>query len=536
MKNLIFLSLTFLLYISVSCQEKNISLPEKEEDREHLSDKDNLDIVIVHDDAVNSALSYYGTCPESPDGKYLAYVTYSDESGPKASNRLFTHIRYVAFDYDFTGIPLKVDASFYTGTNLPENTLQNNSKTWVVDECEDWIRYDLGMQTEIRKMTVNFGGSGRNYFCDISVATQIDGDYQYIMTIENNGVYGKNIDYKFPKPVKARFVKISVYGWGEPHGGIWICKRDLSNHRLLGACVPDTHNGANLVWATNSKIAYFRSFANQEIIVRDVESGEIVSSGNWGDLSQNAYNGKVVFAINSKNVSSYQDRKGLRMEQGIYELDTNTGEIKMLHSKRSLHTELSSRCGIELAENYKIAHLQISPKGDKIAFRFDAGDKQCMGIVTASGIIYTFPKAEKPLHFLWYDNDHIMGVATNLTDGLPNNREFRLYTVSGEYVETLCGPLTHGASSPNRMYYAGEQCDYRKVPIPFVLYERGSNNPLKELWNHSYFDIVWTYQNHVNPSFSNDGKRIYFNYASQINGALYSRVAYMDISSLIKDN
>ncbi len=91
--------------------------------------------------------------------------------------------------------------------------------------------------------------------------------------------------------------------------------------------------------------------------------------------------------------------------------------------------------------------------------------------------------------------------------------------------------MNHADASPNRGWYAGETADYGGSPIPFALFRKGETAVYEMLWQHSFSNVVWTDQNHVNPAFSHDGTRIYFNYAVDSNRSV---AAYVDIADIIR--
>jgi hypothetical protein len=153
-----------------------------------------------------------------------------------------------------------------------------------------------------------------------------------------------------------------------------------------------------------------------------------------------------------------------------------------------------------------------SPDGSKIAMRLDVGlgDEAYKHLVTmnrSGGDIHFF--GPKPMHFAWYDNSSIMGHDNQVNDGIPNDKSARRWSLDAEYIETLAGPGNHLAASFSRECFASESW-YGKNPVILKVFKKGET---KQFWfdRVSQDEItVWELGNHVNPSFSRDGKRVYY--------------------------
>ena len=159
---------------------------------------------------------------------------------------------------------------------------------------------------------------------------------------------------------------------------------------------------------------------------------------------------------------------------------------------------------------WKILHLMYSPDGSKIALRLDVGDdeihKYLVTMNRSGGDIHFF--GPKPMHFAWYDNSSIMGHDNQINDRMPNDKSARRWSLDAEYMETLAGPGNHLAASLNRELFASESW-YGKDPVVLKIFRKGET---KQFWFDYVGDdnTVWELGNHVNPSFSRDGKRVYY--------------------------
>ena len=82
--------------------------------------------------------------------------------------------------------------------------------------------------------------------------------------------------------------------------------------------------------------------------------------------------------------------------------------------------------------------------------------------------------------------------------------------MDGECLETLGGIGNHIDGSPDREYYTGDRA-YPGYPVDIFLYKRGQVEPIAVFGGQDFQDCTWKKKVHANPTFSRDGKRIYFN-------------------------
>ena len=190
-----------------------------------------------------SAVSYYGTCPESPDGKAISFVTYPDPAGNGESVVRFVSVAQVGIDAVDTGYAITFEASSnYVDGKGPENTLTEFGQ-WVVRERNEWIRYDLGSETTIRALDIQWAGeASRSYLFKVDVASATNGPWATVY----EGRAGTNrVDFEtfdFPDTT-GRYMRLMLNGWKEPCD-LWVCDRDeMTNLRKLCDFDSDAHNG-----------------------------------------------------------------------------------------------------------------------------------------------------------------------------------------------------------------------------------------------------------------------------------------------------
>jgi Tol biopolymer transport system component len=112
------------------------------------------------------------------------------------------------------------------------------------------------------------------------------------------------------------------------------------------------------------------------------------------------------------------------------------------------------------------------------------------------------------MHVIWYDENTMMGV--DMED--PKKKIYR-YDLNGQQLELLAGKACHLGISPNRQLIAGEFGFYRAEPDDYTrlyLYTKEEPEPIGIVDQWANEKITWWWVAHVNPSFSADGRRLYF--------------------------
>jgi hypothetical protein len=285
-------------------------------------------------------------------------------------------------------------------------------------------------------------------------------------------------------------------------GELWVCNANLTGHKKVTELENfQVHNGVHAQWINNKTIAFFE---NGKIRVVNLKGEDQIPPINAQDIGHAPLGDKILFSRISEETNYWT----------VYECDVTNGEkteIADASTFADIVNHFSSADFNEMTE-WKIIHLQYSPDGSKIAMRVGVGSggEQHNHLVTmnkSGGDIRFF--GPKPMHFAWYDNSSIMGHDNQIDDGKPNNRNARRWTLNAEFIETLAGAGNHLAASDNRELFASESW-YNELPVILKVFNKGKEYPF---WQDtvSADDItVWELGNHVNPSFSRDGKRVYF--------------------------
>lgn len=284
-------------------------------------------------------------------------------------------------------------------------------------------------------------------------------------------------------------------------GEIWLCDADLTNHRkIVDIKMKGVHNGARLQWLDNDSFAY----QDDSIRVINLNGKELVDPVS-GTIGHKPLNGKFLYSTISEETGLYT----------IVEYDVAAKKKNILGDARDyMHIdEVFPSDNLRDVKDRKILHLQYSPDGKRIAFRFDIGPKDekykhlVFQNLDGSDIHFFGPK---PMHYAWYDNESIVGHDNQIEDGMPDDKSGRRWDLDGNYLETVSGVGNHLTVSYDRELLASESW-YGQNPIILRVFKKGEVEPI---WSDTVSTdkrITWTLGNHINPSFSRDSKRLYYN-------------------------
>lgn len=311
-------------------------------------------------------------------------------------------------------------------------------------------------------------------------------------------------------------------------GELWVCDHDLKNYYMVTEIVGmSAHNGATALWIDNNHIAL-----QDKITIRiiDIRSGkDILKKKIETDcISHNAFQGKIMYGSTKT--------KGNQVP-GIYELNCFTGEVRTVKLMSDCpYSSLPSyldKNEVGPPDTWRAGHLQYSPDGKKVAFKFDIGkvdQTKLLGICNIDGS--DFVVQPKSLHFLWYDNESIVGhLRFDEYGNIPQpGARFYLtrWNLEGKPIETIAAYRgNHLAISPDGNYFINETF-YNTNPVVMYLVSRDLKQGILEIDRFDAYDVVWKKKFHLNPSFSRDGKRIYYSKPlnEQYSGTFYREINY----------
>jgi hypothetical protein len=315
---------------------------------------------------------------------------------------------------------------------------------------------------------------------------------------------------------------------------VWICNRELGEHRKVYEVKCGNHNGPSATFI-DTKTIVFRGTTEENLscfYILDIESCKLMYGPIVAKESHCAENGKYPFSISP----GYEDKNPDHPEIegiGIYELDIETGKIKKLVCSYDILDFIKSEGYTPTEQTASMSHVQYNPSANQVMMRLSVEECKVFGALGCvdldTGNKFLIP--DKPVHQLWFDDNTYMAVY-QYHDGERfhmNLSRINRYTRDGKIVETLGGIGNHVDGSPDRKWFAGDSA-YPGEDIKVFLYSRGEVEPIAVLDTHRFLHAVWKLQIHPNPSFSKDGKRVYFNRPIS---DYKTQAVYVDISEIV---
>ena len=307
------------------------------------------------------------------------------------------------------------------------------------------------------------------------------------------------------------------------HAQLWVCDVDGTNARKLRNVefLVTMHNGAFQQWVDDETIAYSggHHFPG-DVYVIDARTGRTKYGPYTGAmLGDNNFGGHILFSVWSD-----QSTAG---SQGLYDLDTKTGKPTQLYTGKFFADIYNDewKDGTDDPRGWFFTHLKYSTDGSHLAFTVHPGnlldtDYKKYGNAAPQQHMFTVKRdltdlklwgTDKPMHFHWFDADHIWGVNDHVQDGSaePGQGLMQVWTRDKRRVETVAGKGCHTARSPDYRWYAAEDW-YGTSPVSLYLYRRGETTPAATVFTSPFTNMIWKVRAHVNPAFSPDGKRLYY--------------------------
>lgn len=295
---------------------------------------------------------------------------------------------------------------------------------------------------------------------------------------------------------------------GFSKGALYVCDADLGNQvKIRDLNRARWHDGAMQIWLDNDTLAYMDYLPAKgcygTYIIRkngDLVRGPLEASVGHGDTP----NGSVLLIVDKKE---YPDGSSLgRSGLYLYKAGTVTQVVDLEKDLGALKDRLKTS---DAPADWMIAHAQLSPKGNYISIRLDTG-KNLENLVTCrvdGSDLRVFKAPMKPLHQQWYDDTTIFA---HQRGGGPDQLKGQRWDRDGKYIGTLSAPGNHLGMSPDRKYLVSETF-YEIEPVVMKLYRTGNTESLAVLMNLASAGPIWKNGTHVNPAFSRDGKKVYFN-------------------------
>ena len=299
----------------------------------------------------------------------------------------------------------------------------------------------------------------------------------------------------------------------KPETEIWVCGRDLTDHRHVYTVSCMNHNGPSATFLDDST-AVFRSGENglSCFIMLDINTGE-VKHKIFAKESHREENGIYPFSVSPEFLDANPEYPEIK-ECGIYLMDRRTGKIRLAVTEEQIADMVRSK-GFTANENTgRVSHVQLNPSATSVMMRIGVpecpvfGALGCIDLDTGKG--HLIP--DKPVHQLWYDDETYMATRQfNRGKHIEMHSSYiARFSKDGEELEVLGGIGNHIDGSADRTMFTGDRC-YPGYSPDIYVYEKGSKQPVTVVGIPDLSDVIWNLKVHPNPSFSRDGKRIYFN-------------------------
>ncbi len=298
-------------------------------------------------------------------------------------------------------------------------------------------------------------------------------------------------------------------GVGSP-GALYLCDADLRNHVKIKD-VPRIrwHDAANQIWLDNDTLAYTNFIPGNGFAVSvirkngDPVAGPFEAAIGHGDTP----NGSLLLLVDKRSCpnGSSLGSSGLY----LYKAGTVTQVVDLEKDIGPLRNRFKD---CDPPAEWIMGHAQLSTHGTHISIRLDPkkGQEHLVTCKSDGTDVRLFETGRKPLHQQWYDDSTLFAHERVSTppDGGPRLRAKR-WDRDGKFIETLAGVGNHMGISPDRKYLASEN-HYELDPVVLRLFRVGNVEPLAVLTDVPAGPI-WKMRTHVNPAFSRDGRKVYFN-------------------------
>lgn len=315
---------------------------------------------------------------------------------------------------------------------------------------------------------------------------------------------------------------------------IWICNRDLTEHRKVFTVECGNHNGPSATFVDNSRIVFrdmidgLSAFRIFNIDTNKVEFGPVFCKE-----SHCSENGIYPFSISEEFLGKNPQLPVMDV-CGIYLLDLQTYEVRKAVESRQI-LDMVKKAGYTPNQyTTSMSHVQLNPSATAVMMRLSVEECKTFGALGAieleSGKTHFIP--DKPVHQLWYDDTSYMATRQYFDGNRIEMESSRIqhFSMDGQVMETLGGVGNHIDGAKNREWFVGDRA-YPGYPADVLLYRKGEITPTAILGSSNEQHTIWDLKIHPNPTFSRDGKRVYFNHPVS---ETKTEAVYVDISEWVE--
>lgn len=273
----------------------------------------------------------------------------------------------------------------------------------------------------------------------------------------------------------------------------------------------DFHNGAKQIWLNETTVAFMVDLETVKIL----DLTTMKSAKYYGyELGHSSRKDKVIaHSIRGEPSVAWLKYPMQEPEVIVYseEIKSFLNRSRILHNGKYIH---------------RLYHSETNLDTTQLIFRLDIGRGK--NIVNKYIISTSLEKVELsafaplPLHFTT-DGKDIIG----FTKIRPFNTLSK-WNTKGQVKDLVPISGNHLAITDDNKFYAYDNW-YDSTPVVLSLYSSERNKSIT-IFKHYEANITWDKRLHVNPAFSNNNKRLYFNYV----GNRKSKVGYLEMD-LAKD-
>lgn len=291
---------------------------------------------------------------------------------------------------------------------------------------------------------------------------------------------GQHVNYvNFPTPPQDRDVTDAE---------LWICRSGGTDHRKIANLRTQAHDGASQRFLTNDRILYYTDGYTHIV---DLDGNQLA---------------KIEGQSKHDNTTTYfllRGGGGFPIRRSDFE-----GNVRDILQTADLASWAEELPGSDDPKEWIFRHIHIAPDTENIAVQLDTGEQPWYLFTCrpdGSDLRYF---GIKPMHVNWWDGDTVVGVDNLIDDGHPNDWSIRRWDRDRNVIETLAGPGNHPTISPDRRWIVTDP-PYGTDPVTLIEYDL-SRKTSRTVETYGT-GIVWGRKIHLNPAFSHNGRRLYWN-------------------------
>lgn len=280
---------------------------------------------------------------------------------------------------------------------------------------------------------------------------------------------------------------------------VWVQRRATGERHLLRQGLRcRAHEGANLLWVGEGLLA---AVDDGSTVILDAATGRVVASHDWQVVDWSAVTGRQIgVTADGSEVRTHHPASG-----------TTT-----LFRREDLARFAARMNGSATPADWRLSDTRWAPDGRLFSFHlmtngWETANRHLLTAAADGSDARLF--GLKPMHDGWYDAGTIFGHADQVADGLANDRSLRCWDRDGRVVIARLAPAGCHVSIDSRCQLVASETWYGSSPVQLRLYRTADPERSALLMSNPSRRMIWGLRAHVNPAFSQDGRRLYYNHA-----------------------